>query len=61
MLRASEERGLLGGSVNHHAERMPVRRPGRPEDIATACSFLMPEEAEYITGPSSGSTEGRNT
>jgi len=61
MLRASEEQGLLGGSVDHHAERTPVRRPGRPEDIAAACSFLVSEEAGYITGQVIGVNGGRNT
>ncbi|MEU6354382.1 SDR family NAD(P)-dependent oxidoreductase [Streptomyces sp. NPDC047072] len=61
MLRASEERGLLGGTVDHHAELTPVRRPGRPEDIAAACSFLVSEEAGYITGQVIGVNGGRNT
>ncbi|MFF5141472.1 SDR family NAD(P)-dependent oxidoreductase [Streptomyces sp. NPDC013157] len=61
MLRDSEERGLLGGSVDHHAELTPVRRPGRPEDIAAACSFLVSEEAGYITGQVIGVNGGRNT
>jgi 2-hydroxycyclohexanecarboxyl-CoA dehydrogenase len=61
MLRASEENGLLGGTVDQHAERTPVRRPGRPEDIAAACSFLVSEEAGYITGQVIGVNGGRNT
>ncbi|MGC7101520.1 SDR family NAD(P)-dependent oxidoreductase [Amycolatopsis lurida] len=61
MLRMSEERGLLGGSVDHHAERTPVRRPGKPEDIAAACAFLASEEAGYITGQLIGVNGGRNT
>ncbi|GAB2960726.1 SDR family NAD(P)-dependent oxidoreductase [Streptomyces pseudoechinosporeus] len=61
MLRATEERGHLGGSVDHHAELTPVRRPGRPEDIAAACSFLVSEEAGYITGQVIGVNGGRNT
>ncbi|MCK9902411.1 short-chain dehydrogenase [Parafrankia colletiae] len=61
MLRASEERGLLGGTVDHHADLTPVRRPGRPEDIANAASFLISEEAGYITGQVIGVNGGRNT
>jgi 2-hydroxycyclohexanecarboxyl-CoA dehydrogenase len=61
MLRASEERGLLGGSVEHHADLTPVRRAGLPEDIAYACSFLVSEEAGYITGQVIGVNGGRNT
>ena len=61
MLRGSEERGLLGGSVEHHAQLTPVRRAGTPEDIAAACSFLVSDEAGYITGQIIGVNGGRNT
>ncbi|MBL7502767.1 SDR family oxidoreductase [Frankia sp. CNm7] len=61
MLRESERRGMLGGSVDIHAERTPVRRPGKPEDIAAATSFLCREEAGYITGQIIGVNGGRNT
>jgi NAD(P)-dependent dehydrogenase (short-subunit alcohol dehydrogenase family) len=61
MLRKAEERDLLGGSVEYHIERTPVRRVGRPEDIAAACSFLVSEEAGYITGQILGVNGGRNT
>jgi 3-oxoacyl-[acyl-carrier protein] reductase len=33
-----------------NAERNPVRRVGRPEDIAAAAAFLCSDEASYITG-----------
>ncbi len=39
----------------------PVRRAGLPEDIAYACSFLVSEEASYITGQVIGVNGGRNT
>jgi NAD(P)-dependent dehydrogenase (short-subunit alcohol dehydrogenase family) len=61
MLRTSESRGLLGGSVDEHADRTPVRRAGRPDDIAAAASFLISEEAGYITGQIIGVNGGRNT
>ncbi|MBX6387408.1 MAG: SDR family oxidoreductase [Frankia sp.] len=61
MLRDAEGRGHLGGSVDEHAQRTPVRRPGRPEDIAAACSFLCRDEAGYITGQIIGVNGGRNT
>jgi 2-hydroxycyclohexanecarboxyl-CoA dehydrogenase len=61
MLRASESRGLLGKGVDYHAARTPVRRVGRPEDIAAACAFLVGEEAGYITGQVFGVNGGRNT
>jgi len=61
MLRAAEGRGLLGGTVEEHAARTPVRRAGRPEDIAAACAFLVRDEAGYITGQLVGVNGGRNT
>jgi len=61
MLRRTERRGLLGDGVDHHASRTPVRRVGRPEDIAATCSFLVRDEAGYITGQVIGVNGGRNT
>ena len=61
MLRGSEKRGLLGGSVDDNAERTPVRRAGTPEDIAHACSFLVSDGASYVTGQVIGVNGGRNT
>lgn len=61
MLRNSESRGELAGSVDDHAQRTPVRRAGKPEDIAAACAFLVSDEAGYITGQVIGVNGGRNT
>ena len=61
MLRASERKGQLGEGVEYHAARTPVRRVGRPEDIAATCAFLVREEASYITGQVIGVNGGRNT
>jgi NAD(P)-dependent dehydrogenase (short-subunit alcohol dehydrogenase family) len=61
MLRRSESKGLLGEGVDHHAALTPVRRVGRPEDIAATCSFLVRDEAGYITGQVIGVNGGRNT
>ncbi|OLT28745.1 short-chain dehydrogenase [Actinomadura sp. CNU-125] len=61
MLRKAEGRGLLGGTVDDHIARTPVRRVGRPEDIAATCAFLVSEEAGYITGQIVGVNGGRNT
>jgi 2-hydroxycyclohexanecarboxyl-CoA dehydrogenase len=59
MLRKSEERGYV--VVEKNIEATPVRRIGRPEDIAAACAFLISEEAGYITGQILGVNGGRNT
>jgi 2-hydroxycyclohexanecarboxyl-CoA dehydrogenase len=61
MMRESERRGMLGGSIEHHEGLTPVRRAGRPGDIAAACAFLVSEEAGYITGQVVGVNGGRNT
>jgi NAD(P)-dependent dehydrogenase (short-subunit alcohol dehydrogenase family) len=60
MLRKSEARGLLG-DTQKQIEATPVRRIGRPEDIAAACAFLISDEAGYITGQILGVNGGRNT
>lgn len=41
------------------AAASPMKRPGRPEDIAAACSFLASEAAGYITGQTLGVNGGR--
>ncbi|CAM3231696.1 SDR family NAD(P)-dependent oxidoreductase [Mycobacterium colombiense] len=61
MLRSAERRHLLGGTVEDHIQRTPVRRVGTPEDIAAACAFFVSEEAGYITGQILGVNGGRNT
>jgi 2-hydroxycyclohexanecarboxyl-CoA dehydrogenase len=60
MLRSAEQHGFLG-DVEEQIKRTPVRRIGRPEDIAAACAFLVSEEAGYITGQILGVNGGRNT
>ena len=60
MLRDSEAKGYLG-KVEESIARSPVRRIGRPEDIAAACAFLVRDEASYITGQVIGVNGGRNT
>jgi 2-hydroxycyclohexanecarboxyl-CoA dehydrogenase len=60
MLRNAETQGYLG-DVEQNIARTPVRRIGKPEDIAAACAFLVSEEAGYITGQILGVNGGRNT
>ena len=61
MLRTAEREQRLGGTIEDHIARTPVRRVGSPEDIAATCSFLVSEEAGYITGQIIGVNGGRNT
>ncbi len=60
MLRGAEKNGFLG-DIEENIARTPVRRMGKPEDIAAACAFLVSEEAGYITGQILGVNGGRNT
>jgi 2-hydroxycyclohexanecarboxyl-CoA dehydrogenase len=54
---------LRGSPVNVEATAAssPMKRPGRPEDIATACSYLASEAAGYVTGQTLGVNGGRVT
>jgi NAD(P)-dependent dehydrogenase (short-subunit alcohol dehydrogenase family) len=60
MLRSAAEHGYLG-DIEKSIAATPVRRIGKPEDIAAACAFLVSEEAGYITGQILGVNGGRNT
>jgi 2-hydroxycyclohexanecarboxyl-CoA dehydrogenase len=46
-------------STQRLAATLPVRRVGRPEDIANACAFLCSEESSYVTGQLLGVNGGR--
>ena len=61
MTRRNEAKGRFGGSVESIAAVTPVRRAGRPEDVAATCAFLVSDEAGYITGQIIGVNGGRNT
>jgi 2-hydroxycyclohexanecarboxyl-CoA dehydrogenase len=53
MLRATARNveGTVAGS--------PMKRAGKPEDIAAACSYLVSEAAGYITGQTISVNGGR--
>jgi 2-hydroxycyclohexanecarboxyl-CoA dehydrogenase len=53
MLRASPV------DVDAYAASMPMKRPGKPEDIAAACAYLASEEAGYVTGQTISVNGGR--
>lgn len=52
---------LRGAPVNvdAFAASMPMKRPGKPEDIAAACAYLASEEAGYVTGQTISVNGGR--
>jgi NAD(P)-dependent dehydrogenase (short-subunit alcohol dehydrogenase family) len=59
LLRESEAAGFIGPGVEDHEKTTPVRRVGRPEDIAAACAYLVRDEAGFITGQVIGVNGGR--
>lgn len=53
MLRASPI------DVDAFAQSTPMKRPGRPEEMAAACAFLASDDAGYITGQTISVNGGR--
>lgn len=52
MTEASLSQGDLPDYDQIAQTHVPVRRPGRPEDIAAALEYLVSDDAGYITGQS---------
>lgn len=50
MLTAATPRSAAPGSMDALAQAVPLGRLGTPEDIAGAVSFLLSEQASYVTG-----------
>ncbi|MER2203432.1 SDR family NAD(P)-dependent oxidoreductase [Rhodococcus sp. (in: high G+C Gram-positive bacteria)] len=48
-----------GFDLDKVAEKMPMKRPGKPEDIAYAVAYLVSEEAAYVTGQTLSVNGGR--
>ncbi len=45
--------------VEGFAQKTPMKRPGKPRNIAAAVAFLASEDADYITGHTLGVNGGR--
>jgi 2-hydroxycyclohexanecarboxyl-CoA dehydrogenase len=58
MLRGEGVAGL-GVSVDTLAAHSPMKRAGRPDNIAGACAFLASDDADYITGHTLSVNGGR--
>jgi len=50
LIETDMTKALTGASREDWAERIPLGRLGRPEDVAHAVCFLASDEASYITG-----------
>ncbi|KRE27509.1 short-chain dehydrogenase [Mycobacterium sp. Soil538] len=61
MLEKAIDEGRFTASLEHFANITPVRRAGRPEDIANAAIFLCQDESSYVTGQVIGVNGGRRT
>ncbi len=61
MLKKAIAEGRFTDSLEHFAAITPVRRAGRPEDIANAVTFLCADESSYITGQVIPVIGGRRT
>jgi NAD(P)-dependent dehydrogenase (short-subunit alcohol dehydrogenase family) len=50
MSAAVEEDPLYGPAIKEFVATIPIQRPGQPEDIAQAVSFLLSDAAGFISG-----------
>jgi NAD(P)-dependent dehydrogenase (short-subunit alcohol dehydrogenase family) len=60
-LRKAEGEGFIGPGIEEHEKTTPVRRVGTADDIASACAFLVRDDAGYVTGQVIGVNGGRVT
>lgn len=61
MVQRQIDEGRFSDSLEHFASITPVRRAGKPEDIANAAVFLCDDASDYITGQVIGVNGGRRT
>lgn len=55
LLRATLSQPMIDAQI----ERSPMKKVGKPEDIAAACAFLASDDAGYITGHTLSVNGGR--
>ncbi len=53
------EATLSKEAQEQNIQQGPIRRAGKPEDIAGACAWLVSDEAGYVTGQTIGVNGGR--
>ena len=50
MTKKVEEDPTYGPAIKEFMASIPIGRPGQPEDMANAASFLLSDQASFITG-----------
>jgi 2-hydroxycyclohexanecarboxyl-CoA dehydrogenase len=58
-IMSEENRHRFPIPIDQLIANMPVRRLGVPEDIASACAWLVKDESSYVTGQTIGVNGGR--
>lgn len=58
MMHRASERGDIPDIMQIAQAKVPVRRPGEPNDIAAAVEYLVSDDAGYITGQSINANGG---
>ena len=61
MSRRAEALGRMGEGIEHFASITPVRRAGKPDDMANAVVWLCEDASSYMSGQIIGVNGGRTT
>jgi 2-hydroxycyclohexanecarboxyl-CoA dehydrogenase len=56
---SEKHKDLFPIPVQHLEQINPVRRVGHPQDISSACSWIVSDETNYVTGQNIGVNGGR--